>query len=127
MLPPLTSIPDQPSGPLKEAFVALRSLENVRFEQIQEEKKNFEVLHNVFKKMKGLNNEHLPEYVKLQRQIVSYLYKPQFVNYYKVHDKKLTKNTVKRCFIDPFCEKFMKSTDDTSPLGTELAKYKDVP
>jgi hypothetical protein len=44
-----------------------------------------------------------------------------------VHDKKLTKNTVKRCVIDPFCEKFMKSTDDTSSLGTELAKYKDVP
>ena len=58
--------------------------------------------------MKGLNNDLLPEYVNLQRQVVAYLITPSFVNYYKVHDKKLTKNTIKRCVVDPFCEKMMK-------------------
>lgn len=42
---------------LKEAFQALKILETVRFDEVQQEKKNFETLHNVFKKMKGLNND----------------------------------------------------------------------
>jgi hypothetical protein len=80
----------------------------VRFENIAQEKRNFELLQTTFRKMKGLNNDILPEYVRLQRQIVAYLHTPSYINYYKCHDKKLTKNTVKRCFIEPFCDKLMK-------------------
>lgn len=58
--------------------------------------------------MKGLNNDLLPEFIKLQRMIVAYLHTPAYINYYKCHDKKLTKNTVKRCVVEPFCEKYMK-------------------
>ena len=82
--------------------------------------------------MKGLNNDALPEYVRLQRQIVAYLHTPQYVNYYKSQDKKLTKNTVKRCVLEPFCEKFMKvhgSEEDLSQsntvLNTEIARYRN--
>ena len=42
---------------LKEAFSALKILEGVRMDEVQQEKKNFEIIHNVFKKMKGLNND----------------------------------------------------------------------
>lgn len=84
--------------------------------------------------MKGLNNDLLPEFVKLQRQIVAYLHTPAYINYYKCHDKKLTKNTVKRCVIEPFCEKFMKINSVSvaagaqgSPLMSEIARFKDQP
>ena len=50
---------------LKEAFQALKILEEVHFDEVSNEKKNFSTLHNVFKKMKGLNNDELPEYVNL--------------------------------------------------------------
>jgi len=80
----------------------------VRFETAPSEKKNFEFLQTTFRKMKGLNNELLPEFVKLQNMIVGFLITPTYANYYKKNDKKLTKNTVKRCVVEPFCEKFMK-------------------
>lgn len=70
-------------GPLKEAFQALRTLESVRHENVAAERKNFDVLQSTFRKMKGLNNDSLPEYVRLQRQIIAYLHTPQYVNYYK--------------------------------------------
>ena len=54
-------------GPLKEAFQALRTLESVRLENVPAERKNFDVLQSTFRKMKGLNNDALPEYVRLQR------------------------------------------------------------
>ena len=81
--------------------------------------------------MKSLNNEALPEYVRLQRQIVAYLHSPAYVNYYKGSDKKLTKNMVKRCILEPFCEKYMKvhaheDGEQTPPLyRTEIARYID--
>ena len=134
---PVAGGPAITESPLKEAFQALRNLENVRHENVQNEKKNFEYLQTTFRKMKGLNNEHLPEYVKLQKQIVAYLHTPSYTNYYKVHDKKLTKNTVKRCFVEPFCDKFMKSgvpnltpgqlEDSSVLLQVELAKFKNQP
>lgn len=126
----------QSSGesPLAEAFQALRSLEQVRHENIANEKKNFEYLHQTFKKMKGLNNELLPDFIDLQRQIVAYLQTPSYVNFYKCHDKKLTKNTIKRCVIEPFCDKFMKINSlsvaagaQGSPLMSEIARFKDRP
>jgi deoxyhypusine synthase len=77
-----------------------------------------------FKKMKGLNNDQLPEYVNLQHQIVKYLSTPSYNNYFKVHDKKLTKNTIKRCVVDPFCEKFMKVNDSKI---VEIARHLSQP
>jgi hypothetical protein len=70
--------------------------------------------------MKGSNNDELPEYVNLQSQIVKDLSSPSFNNYYKVQDKKLKKTTIKRCVIDPFCEKFMKPNDQQV---VEIAKH----
>ena len=85
--------------------------------------------------MKGLNNDNLPEYVRLQRQIIAYLKTPQYVNYYKSQDKKLTKNTVKRCVLEPFIEKFLKPDgilEGVSEVGTvhnlmrtEIARFID--
>ena len=83
-------------------------MESVRFETAPNEKKNFEFLQTTFRKMKGLNNDLLPEFVKLQAQIVAFLNTPTYNNYFKKNDKKLTKNTIKRCIVEPFCEKFMK-------------------
>ena len=83
--------------------------------------------------MKGLNNDSLPEYVSLQNQIVHYLRSPSYANYYKNHDKKLTKNTVKRCVVEPFIDKFMKSPSQSSAgemvnvLTVEIARFKDQP
>jgi hypothetical protein len=37
----------------------------VRHENIAAEKRHFEFLHQTFKKMKGLNNDLLPDYIEL--------------------------------------------------------------
>ena len=58
--------------------------------------------------MKGLNNELLPEYVSLMSMTVEFLHTPTYINYYKNYDRKLTKNMVKRCVVEPFSNKFMK-------------------
>jgi hypothetical protein len=104
----------------------------VRHENIAAEKKNFEFLQTTFRKMKGLNNDMLPDFIRLQRQIVAYLHTPSYVNYYKCHDKKLTKNTVKRCFVEPFCDKFLKINSVSvaagaqgNPMMSEIARFKD--
>ena len=55
---------------------------------------------------------------------MKYLSTPSYTNYYKVHDKKLTKNTIKRCVIDPFCEKFMKMSDNQV---VEIARFVSQP
>ena len=83
--------------------------------------------------MKGLNNDLLPEYVRLQRQVVAFLRTPTYANYFKALDKKLTKNTIKRCVVEPFSDKFMKSSVALSeglpsePLKAEIARFKDQP
>lgn len=56
---------DELTGPLREAFQALFALEHTTFEAVPSLKKNFELLQSTFRKMKGLNNELLPEYVRL--------------------------------------------------------------
>jgi len=83
--------------------------------------------------MKGLNNDMLPDFVRLQRQIIAYLTSPSYINYYKCHDKKLTKNTMKRCFVEPFCDKFLKINSVSvaagaqgNPLMSEIARFKET-
>jgi hypothetical protein len=77
--------------------------------------------------MKGLNNEQLPEYVQLMRDIVGYLQTPTFINFYKKYDKKLTKNMAKRCIVEPFCDKIMKNTNGAGGgvASFEITRFKD--
>lgn len=72
-----------------------------------------------YRKMKGLNNELLPEYVALMRKLVEFLTTAAYHNYFKKYDKKLTKNIVKRCVIEPFSDKFMKSKEQQNE-GQEI-------
>jgi hypothetical protein len=72
--------------------------------------------------MKGLNNELLPEYVKLMSDFVDYVVSPAYHNYYSNYDKKLTKNIVKRCVIEPFVDKFMKKKESQ---GYEIGRFKE--
>ena len=41
-------------------------------------------------------------------EIIDYVKSPQFNNFYREFDKKLTKNVLKRCVVDPFTERIMK-------------------
>jgi len=61
--------------------------------------------------MKGLNNDQLPDYVALMQGIVEYLHSPHYINMFKKYDKKLTKNMIKRCVVEQFCDKFLKKRD----------------
>lgn len=40
--------------------------------------------------------------------IIDYIKSAQFNNFFKKFDKKLTKNVLKRCVINPFTERIMK-------------------
>ena len=70
--------------------------------------------------MKGLNNDLLPEYCRLMNEIVQFLHSPLYHNFFKSKDKKLTKNMVKRCVVDPFRDKFMKKREDST---YEISRY----
>ena len=70
--------------------------------------------------MKGLNNEHLPDYVKLMKQIVEFMHSPLYINMFKNKDKKLTKNMIKRCVVEPFCDKIMKNNESN---GFEISRF----
>ena len=98
-------------------------MENAKFDDAQSEKKNFVVVQQTFKKMKGLNNELLPEYVKLMRQVITFMQTPVYANFYANYDRKLSKNLVKRCFLEPFSDKFLKTDESTF----ELARFKTYP
>jgi len=41
-------------------------------------------------------------------QIIEYIQTPQYNNFFKEFDKKLSKNVLKRCVVDPFSERIMK-------------------
>ena len=111
---------------LKDSFQALRDLVESKSDNIAIEKQNFEIITLCFKKMKGLNNDLLPEYVNLMHQLVDFLHSPKYINFYKKYDKKLTKNMIKRCFVEPFSDKFMKYDGD-DPHSFELARFKSHP
>ena len=51
--------------------------------------------------------------------IIEYVKSPQFNNFFKEYDKKLTKNVLKRCVIDPFTERIMRK-DATEEEKNEL-------
>ncbi len=72
--------------------------------------------------MKGINNDQLPEYANLMAELVEYLHTPQYINFFKNYDKKLTKNMVKRCVVEPFCDKFLKAKMGEEP---EIARWKE--
>ena len=52
--------------------------------------------------------KNLAEHLDLMIKIMDYCQSPQFANFFKAFDKKLTKNVLKRCVIDPFTERVMK-------------------
>ena len=58
------------------------------------------------------------------KEIVEYLHSPHYINMFKKYDKKLTKNMVKRCIIEPFCDKFLKRRDLTEQF--EIARFKST-
>ena len=96
---------------LQDCLAALDALQASRFENRMETKRNFEVLYKAFgqfKKQSGVKN--LAEYLDLMIKIMDYCQSPQFANFFKAFDKKLTKNVLKRCVIDPFTERIMKKS-----------------
>ena len=50
----------------------------------------------------------LKPYLILMIDIIEYIQCPQYNNFFKEFDKKLTKNILKRCIIEPFAERIMK-------------------
>ena len=54
--------------------------------------------------------KNLAEYLDLMIKIMDYSQSPQFANFFKAFDKKLSKNVLKRCVIDPFTERIMKKS-----------------
>lgn len=57
-------------------------------------------------------------------KIIDYIGSPQYNNFFKEFDKKLTKNLLKRCIVDPFAERIMKKVQQPSDGETavELAE-----
>lgn len=49
------------------------------------------------------------------RHLAEFLITPAYINYFKKYDKKLSKNLVKRCIVEPFTSKLMKSATSYPP------------
>jgi len=64
---------DFQSKGLKEGKEALEVVSSAKFEDKDEQFSHFEVLYKTFKHMKGLNNERLPEYVTLMRDLLTFI------------------------------------------------------
>ncbi|CDW89100.1 ubiquitin carboxyl-terminal hydrolase 32 [Stylonychia lemnae] len=109
---------------LRESFQALKAMTDTKFDQVKGQKKKFEQITLCFEKMKGLNNDHLPEYVSLMRQLVEFLHAPQYINFYRNCDKMLTQNLVKSCVVEPFKNKFMTPRPEG---GFELSRFASHP
>ena len=43
-------------------------------------------------------------------RIMDYCQSTQFANFFKAFDRKLTKNVLKRCVVDPFSERIMRKS-----------------
>ena len=94
---------DSHQGPTYLAFKKpLDLLKSGTFDERDETKKNFEVLYKLFQKMKSEDKIiSICEYCSVMNEIIEFVKCPQFKNYYKTYDKKLTKNVLKRCLVDP--------------------------
>ena len=60
--------------------------------------------------------------------IIEYVQSPQYNNFFKEFDKKLTKNILKRCVVEPFNERIMKKclrskSENEQVLMTEIELY----
>ncbi len=79
-----------------------------------ETKKGFESMYRIFNRFKqelvvsNQNQNVLKIYIQLMTDIIEYVQSPQYNNFFKEFDKKLTKNILKRCVVEPFNERIMK-------------------
>jgi len=86
----------------------LATIKDSGFDSRTETKKNFDILYKTFNSFKKQKDSNIVEHLELMNSIIDYVKSAQFNNFFKEFDKKLTKNVLKRCVIDPFTERIMK-------------------
>jgi len=66
--------------------------------------------------------DELNDYLQLINAILEYSESPSYKNYFAKFDKKLTKNLVKRCVVEPLCEKFLVKLEAEEEVEDEEKK-----
>ena len=112
---------------IQAGHAALQGLEESNFDERAEAKRNFEQLYKVFLKFKQTPIESAADspllgWLKLMMKTIDYVQTAQYNNYFKEFDKKLTKNILKRCVVEPFAERIMQKVtteegDNETGLG----------
>lgn len=102
---------------IEECVKALESLKESKFDDRVETKKCFDAIYRIFNRFKtdavisSVNEDPdkvLDMYLPLMIDIIEYIQSPSYNNFFKEFDKKLTKNILKRCIVEPFADRIMK-------------------
>ena len=102
---------------VEEFKKAMDSLKESKFDDRVETKKCFDAIYRIFNRFKtdaviSSKNENpdkvLDLYLPMMIEIIEYIQSPTYNNFFKDFDKKLTKNILKRCIVEPFADRIMK-------------------
>ena len=115
-----SSIPET----LREAQSGIEKLKRSKFETKVEDKQHFETVQHAFKVMRANNNDYLPQYVSLMKDVLEFIMTPLYHNFFG--ERKLTHNLVKRCLIRPFCDKLMFQEEGQQPQVFKLRNNSDA-
>ena len=105
------SLSKKEHGTLKSGRLALMKLKESSFDERDVTKHSFKALQHTFKNFtleaKKTQNDTLLNYLCLMEEIIDYVETPQFKMFFQKFDKKLRKNVIKRCAINPLAEKVL--------------------
>ena len=99
---------------MRTGDLALEKIKASRFDDREATKLEFLNLFQTFKNFKvnakKTQHDSLVGYLRLMHKLVVYILEHQFTMYFANFDKKLRKNVVKRCLIQPLTQRIMASS-----------------
>lgn len=131
-------------GHVKKVFVepdvdefnrAMKCLKESKFDDRIETKKCFDAIYRIFNRFKtdvvvrGGDEDQdkvLDLYFPLMIEIIEYIQSPSYNNFFKEFDRKLTKNILKRCIVEPFADRIMrKKVRETDKNAEAFALWRE--